>query len=95
MTDRTEEAPRVFGVGPTTTVTGETAHTWRFGPLEVGLAYIAFLDGSPPRSVPWWVGKQRGLAMTLEEAVATIESELTAIADAINAARAAQQGDKT
>lgn len=86
------DKPQVFGADAVTVVTGETTHTFTFGTLEAGLAYIQPRDGSAPIGVPWWVGKQRGTAhvndgwaTTVDQAVAAIERELSAIRDALNA----------
>lgn len=84
--------PRLFGVvEATTTVTGETCHVFRFGALEVGMAYIKPRDGSDPVGVPWWVGKQRGTAhfsdgwaRTVDGAIAAIEGELRGIHGALS-----------
>lgn len=85
--------PRVFGLLGVKRKTGETTHRWNFGGLEVGLAYIENLDGSPPRPVVWHVQKQSGTAhfndgivSSIPEATAAIESELRAIHAAIGLA---------
>jgi hypothetical protein len=84
MADRTEEAPRVFGVPMV-----KHAGVWRsrYGCLAVRLL-PRWLHG-----VAWRVGGSRASTEPdVPRAIAAIESELTRIARAINAA---MQGEKT